>query len=61
MKEFIAFLFFGLGCLVLGGVTATSSFKSEAIKAGVAEYQVDKKTGETKFVFLSKNIEKLEK
>lgn len=42
------FLGMWLGSLVASGVYSTS-----AIKAGVAEYQVNPKTGETRFVWIT--------
>lgn len=34
-----------------GRQQATAEFRAEAVKAGVAEWRVDPKTGETRFVF----------
>lgn len=39
-----------VGCLV-GGCTAKEAQRAEAVKAGVAHYEIDAKSGEARFVF----------
>jgi hypothetical protein len=38
---------------IFGDMHATNRIQKEAIKANVAKYQIDEKTGETKFIFLT--------
>jgi hypothetical protein len=63
MKELgpIAFLVVVLGLFAgftVGYRAASVNHKSNAIQAGVAEYRVDPKTGETSFHFITKETSK---
>lgn len=46
---------------LMGYYLGAEAIRAQAIKAGVAEYRIDNKTGDMKFVYITKNIEKLEK
>jgi Na+/glutamate symporter len=51
----------GMGILLgflIGGRIADIRMKNNAIQAGVAEYRVDPKTGETSFHFITKETSK---
>jgi hypothetical protein len=63
MKEInpIAFLAAILGIIggfAVGYIAASVNHKSDAIQAGVAEYRVNPKTGETSFHFITKETSK---
>lgn len=46
---------------LIGYYLGAEAIRAQAVKAGVAEYKIDNKTGETKFVYLSQKIENKEK
>lgn len=52
---FVVALFIGLMIgLTLGIQSGVSSSNTQAIEAGVAEYQINRITGETSFVYINK-------